>query len=98
MTLRKTSPLLPLFLLALAAFAPGRAAAEESRPTEIYRRVLRSTALVVNPGDNATGTAWVVDRAHRLLVTNQHVVGKQEEVFVLFPAFRDGEVVAERSF
>jgi tetratricopeptide (TPR) repeat protein len=96
MPTRKPSSLLALFLLALLGTAPGRAAADETRAAEIYRRVLRSTAYVEAPG-LGSGTAWVADRGRRLLVTNQHVVGNKDTVLVLFPAYQDGEVIAERS-
>jgi len=67
---------------------------------EVYRRTLRSTSWVIVPLGNgmaSTGTAWVVDRVQRLLVTNPHVVGNQGSALVGFPAYRNGHVIAERA-
>jgi tetratricopeptide (TPR) repeat protein len=97
MRCRKFSHLAPLFVLALLATTQARAAAEEARAAKIYRQVLRSTADIQVPS-LGSGTGWVGDRSQRLIVTNQHVVGKKEHVQVLFPAYRDGEVIAESSY
>jgi tetratricopeptide (TPR) repeat protein len=64
---------------------------------EMYRRGLRSLALVQPPpGEKRTG--WLLDRSRRLLLTTAEAVGKHEKAVVTFPAYQDGEVVAEFSF
>lgn len=67
-----------------------------------YGRLLRSTAWVV--AEDGQGTAWVVDREKKLLVSNYHVVYHGEKnrlldkVVVIFPAYEEGRVIAEREF
>ena len=67
---------------------------------DLYSRTLPGVALVVTP--QGEGTAWVVDRERRLLFTNFHVIasGKEasDQVQLVFPEFRDGEVIAERNY
>jgi S1-C subfamily serine protease len=51
-----------------------------------------------NPGDGifakATGSGSLIDRKHRLVVTNVHVVGNADTVTVYFPEFDDkGELI-----
>src|SRR6266851_8564455 len=88
---------LALFLLAaLAASAP----ADGLTSNDLYQQTLRSTAMVVVPsGDKASqGTGWLVDRERKLLVTNCHVVGGQKQVLVVFPVYRNGQVITERNY
>jgi tetratricopeptide (TPR) repeat protein len=98
--MRKLKPVLLTLLCVgfLRSCSGGRAAAQESRAAEVYRRTLHSTAWVINPGAKVSGTAWVVDRAQRLLVTNQHVVDNEDRVVLVFPAYRNGQVISERSY
>jgi S1-C subfamily serine protease len=68
---------------------------------KIYQRVLKSTVWVVSPiGDRmiATGTGSVVDHPRRIVLTNYHVVGKNDQVTVIFPVFQKGKVIPERDF
>jgi hypothetical protein len=81
---------LVVWALLLAAAAPLTAA------ETVYRKTLRGTAMVT--ADDSQGTAWVVNRDKRLLVTCQHVVGEATKVRVMFPAYRDGRVVTRRDF
>src|SRR5262245_2676939 len=80
---------LSLVLLAHA----GRLAADELSSRDVYRKTLRSVALVAK--GTPRGTAWVVDRANRILITNHHVVDTDSVVEVIFPAYRDGTLIAE---
>ncbi len=73
---------------------PLRAA--EANSKSICQKTLRATALVVS--GKGQGTAWVVSKSRKQLVTSQHVAGRGEIVQVLFPAYRDGHVVALRAF
>jgi hypothetical protein len=69
-------------------------AAEDNPGRKVYRQTLTSTAWV-HSGEGR-GTAWVVSRPHRLLVTNHHVVGNSDEVRVFFPMYEEGQVIADR--
>lgn len=78
--------------------APPRS---ELKEEELYRHLLRATALVVAP--DGFGTAWVLDREKRWLVTNHHVVvdskGKvHNQVLIVFPVHDNGRLVTERAF
>jgi tetratricopeptide (TPR) repeat protein len=80
--------------------APARAAPPAPgplAPRDVYRRGLRSLALVqASPGRRDSG--WLLDQAHRLLLTTAEAVGKEQTVDVLFPVFQDGRPVAEAAF
>jgi S1-C subfamily serine protease len=80
-------------LAAVAALAlpATRAVAGEADAPAIYRQTLRSTVLIAT--DNARGSGWVVDAERRLIVTNHHVIASARRVEVVFPMFRDGELV-----
>lgn len=66
------------------------------QPKEIYQRALKAVAWVITP--EFTGTAWLVDRDNRLLVTNYHVAEDLAEVELVFPAYREGALVVEKSW
>jgi Flp pilus assembly protein TadD len=90
--------LLALVAATLAAAAPAQTDQPHRR---LYNQILHGTAWVIasrGGGRVATGTAWVVDRPGKLLITNYHVVGNADTVSVVFPAYRDGKVIAERSY
>ena len=81
----------------------------QSENTEkVYQRLLKSTVWVIVPKSKdanrlvvMTGSGSLIDRTHRLVLTNYHVVGKDaEQVMVLFPAYENGKsvAVAERSY
>jgi tetratricopeptide (TPR) repeat protein len=79
-----------LTALLLALSLSGHATA-----ADLYESTLRGTAWVVTPS-KGKGTAWLLDRDRRLLVTNFHVVADHETVDVVFPAYRDRRLVTER--
>src|SRR5262245_22654786 len=83
-----------LVLGLLLGAVPSRTFADQTTKN-IYQKTLHSTAYVENKA--GSGTAWVVDKNLRLLVTNHHVVEDQLNVFVLFPIFKDGKLVVEQS-
>jgi HEAT repeat protein/S1-C subfamily serine protease/DNA-directed RNA polymerase subunit RPC12/RpoP len=69
---------------------------------KIYKYLLKSTALIVSPLRAADGrvglslgSGGLVDTTNRLLITNYHVVGNNDEVFVFFPTYKDGKLIAE---
>jgi tetratricopeptide (TPR) repeat protein len=86
-----------LFLLAvLTAAAP----ADGLTSDQLYQQTTRSTAMIVVPqGEKASqGTGWLIDRDRKLLITNRHVVGVQKNVQVLFPVYRNGQLIDDRAY
>src|SRR5437879_556889 len=83
---------------AVLALSVGRALADGASKN-VYRQTLKSTAWLVVPYENGTGwgTGWVVDAKEKLLVTNHHVVEDRDKVYVIFPEYKDGRLVVERS-
>jgi Tfp pilus assembly protein PilF len=66
----------------------------DGRAADLYARTLRGTALILTP--TGSGTGWVIDLDQRLMVTNEHVVGKHEQVEVIFPTHgANGGLIAE---
>jgi tetratricopeptide (TPR) repeat protein len=96
MSTRPPGLLTALCLGLLLALGRGDAAAQELTRKQIYQHTLQATGWVVTR--NGTGSAWVADRARKLLVTNAHVVGNHDLVSVVFPVRQDGQVVTERSY
>jgi tetratricopeptide (TPR) repeat protein len=86
---------LPLFLC--AACAVGRAEADEHSGKALYQQTLHSTVLVLTPR-KSHGTGWLLDRGRKLVITNYHVVTSDGTVDVVFPVYRKGKVIAERSY
>jgi S1-C subfamily serine protease len=97
--------------LAMAACLIVRPAHGQSDSTEkLYQRLLKSTVWIIVPKSKdasthrvavAIGSGSLIDRTHRLVLTNYHVVGKDsEQVIVTFPAYENGKsaAVAERSY
>ena len=69
--------------------------------SRVYQKVLKSVVWIHStrgPGKLATGSGSLIDRKHRLVLTNYHVVDDNDRATVLFPVFRDGKLVAERDF
>jgi tetratricopeptide (TPR) repeat protein len=71
------------------------AAGPELSPKQIYQRTLRSTCLVLTR--QASGTGWLVDEHRKKIVTNYHVVGTNDSVTLVFPAFAEGRVIPDRN-
>lgn len=81
-----------LLLLALPAFA------DDSGST-VYKKVVPSTVWIhaKHEKGTATGSGTLIDAERRLVLTNYHVVEEQPRVNVYFPAFRDGQPIAEKT-
>jgi hypothetical protein len=98
MTPRFRFPRWPALVLACCLLGPARA---EDEGTKVYQRVLKSVVWIHSPrggGKLATGSGTLIDRTHRLVLTNFHVVGDNDRARVIFPIFRDGRLVAERDY
>jgi S1-C subfamily serine protease/Tfp pilus assembly protein PilF len=77
---------------------PARAG---SGAVNVYQQTLHGTVLVFcksSPTNVSQGTAFLVDRENKLLITAWHVVGNVETVSAYFPSFKNGRVIAERSY
>lgn len=93
------------------AVAPTSLPAEKSqdRPRrdarKIYQRMLRASAWVtvqLSPSDIHSGSAWLVDRGERLLVTSHHVLSIKDlwavydnKIKVFFPETRNGMTLSD---
>lgn len=55
---------------------------------QVFRLLVRSAVLVGS--QHGGGTGFVVDEAGRLVVTNDHVVGGERQVAVVFPLYDNG--------
>jgi HEAT repeat protein len=70
----------------------------------IYSRLLKSTVLIVNRTQVAgqrgitVGSGTLVDRTNRLIITNYHVAGRSNDLYIFFPLFKNGKLVAEFSY
>jgi tetratricopeptide (TPR) repeat protein len=65
-------------------------------PTEIAQRLQHAAVWIKAP--MWTGSGWLLDAERGLIITNQHVTGHLREVEVYFPEFRDGRLIAEKSY
>src|SRR4051812_46720270 len=91
---------LALLLLGLLGFATAAAPLQRPAPLtgrELYRRAVPGIAWALT-ADQGKGTAWVVDRERRWLLTNYHVVGTSRSVELLFPLFHGGQPIADRTY
>jgi tetratricopeptide (TPR) repeat protein/S1-C subfamily serine protease len=76
-------------------------AEKEPQPTgaaEVYRKALRSVATVKTSTSNGRGTAWVLDRNRKLLLTSATAVDAPDFVDVVFPFRKDGRPIAEANY
>ncbi|MBY0523527.1 MAG: serine protease [Gemmataceae bacterium] len=83
-----------LSLCILLTLAPAVRAADETKG--LYQKVLRATCWVKVPGVG-TGSGWVVDLERKLVVTNHHVVENEDKVTIIFPVFKNGKLVVEKT-
>ncbi|MGE3804020.1 MAG: trypsin-like peptidase domain-containing protein [Gemmataceae bacterium] len=69
----------------------------ELKPDEIYKQLLHSSVLIVgaNEKEFSIGTGSLVHVDKKLVLTNQHVVMNQRDLAVIFPEYKDGEVIAD---
>jgi HEAT repeat protein len=69
---------------------------------QLYDQLLKSTAFVEVLFDTGaggvTGSASLVDRKNKLLLTNQHVTAAaaQGKVYVIFPMYEKGQLIVEK--
>jgi tetratricopeptide (TPR) repeat protein len=89
-------------LIACFAALAATPQADPKRPAiDPYDLGIRASVYVVanvNYRVAKGGTGFLVDRAHKLLITNHHVVSGSTTVWVYFPRFEDGVAVASRKY
>jgi HEAT repeat protein len=84
--------------------APGETAsasgADSPTGRDVYQHVLKSTVWIVVPNQDGSamgGTGTLIDRGHKWVLTNFHVVaGATNQILVFFPVHKDGKLLAER--
>ncbi len=99
--LLRTLPWLCLVTWSTGLGSGAAARADGPDAATVYQRVLRSTVWIrayQGQGKVSTGSGSLVDGKRLLVLTNYHVVGENREVTLLFPAYRDGKLIAEREF
>jgi Trypsin-like peptidase domain/TPM domain len=91
----------PHLLLGLGLFLLAPTLRADDDGARVYQKTLKSVAWIHSPrgqGKLATGTGSLIDRKHRLILTNYHVVGDGNRVTVLFPSYDKGKLIAERDY
>ena len=63
---------------------------------QIYNQAINSV-IWIHTGD-ATGSGVLIDKEHRLVVTNAHVTDHAESVGVVFPYRQNGKLMKDRDF
>ncbi len=68
---------------------------------DIHKHVLKSVAWIVTLTDRRTGAGFMgsgtlIDREHRLVLTNHHVINHGQDMVAFFPRYRNGEPVASK--
>jgi Trypsin-like peptidase domain/TPM domain len=76
--------------------APG----QSDSGIQVYQNVLKSTVWIHSERGSslATGSGSLIDRRRCMILTNYHVVGGIDRATVYFPAYRGGQVIAERDY
>jgi S1-C subfamily serine protease len=94
---RIASWILGLVCIPGLAVAPVRGQSDDGQ--KAYQRVLKSTVWILAKKGAATasGTGSLIDKTHRLVVTNYHVAGDADKLVVVFPEFAKGKPISERT-
>ena len=68
-------------------------------PDQIYDRAMQSVVWIYNVDENSEGSGVLIDQDRKFVVTNQHVVGNADTVFVCFPIpGQGGELIGSRDY
>lgn len=80
---------------------PQNAVPEAKKLTskELHAKLLKCSGWVrfEANGGMSHGTGGIIDKARRLMVTNDHVVEGTDTVWVVFPEYKDGKLVREEA-
>ena len=86
---------------AFADNAPAAAAPAVKTMTarQLHDHLAKGTGWVRIKTETGTinGTAWIVDKGRKWMITNAHVVDGRDAVQVIFPEWKDGKLVREES-
>src|SRR6185369_14493315 len=70
---------------------------------DVYPYVLKSAVFIVAGSSDgkrisiASGSGSLIDRKNRLILTNHHVAGDAEKIFIFFPKYdKNGKLIVER--
>jgi HEAT repeat protein len=72
--------------------------------SRVYQRLLKSAVFILNYRRDSRnrakvtgmGSGTLIDKTNRIVLTNYHVVGDDEEVGVYFPIFEKGKLVTDK--
>ena len=66
---------------------------------QLYNQAMQSVLWIENLNEESQGSGVLIDTDRKLAVTNQHVVGKADFVFVSFPVRNElGELIGARDY
>jgi len=68
---------------------------------KVYQHTVRGTVWILVPRSEGmtSGTGSLIDKTHRLVITNYHVVGDAPKALVFFAAFHsDGKPISEKGY
>jgi HEAT repeat protein len=75
-------------------------AGREPTGQEIHKHVLKSVAWIITidqqAGQMSLGSGSLIDREHKLVLTNHHVISHGTDLIVFFPKYRNGELVVSK--
>lgn len=97
-TFRFILPLLTIGLLPSLGLAP-RVAAGDLSPQDLYDKVVRSCVYIITPIKGvgiSQGSGSLIDAEQKLVLTNYHVVDKEDQVYCQFPVYVKGELMNDK--
>src|SRR5262245_7435451 len=88
---------LTLASLLVLGLGPVRPAAADEAGRGAYQKMLRYTAWVIpTRGVREAGSGVFIQRAGKLVVTSQSVVGSESLLKVVFPQYDNGSLIGKR--
>src|SRR5260370_33661986 len=88
--------------LAASVLLPTTGIARDAEDSaKVYQTILKSIVWIHSARDKgrvATGSGTLIDKQRRLVLTNYHVVGNNNRVTVLIPAYRGTNPSTEREY
>ena len=100
---RKLAFLLMTLLAVFLFLPPAPSAAQLKQPPPAEKleyinasKPLPSCAFVVS--GQTQGSGFLIDRSAKLLISNHHVVGRNENVIVVFPVYEKAQALVTRSY
>jgi S1-C subfamily serine protease len=76
--------------------AASRVSAEDFDTAELYAKSIKSVAFIVNGDKGSRGSGSLIDADKKLVITNHHVVGDSDDVYVQFPMYdKKGDIITK---